>query len=69
MDEFERLNAELKSELSKVVDYTGLFNGLIENNQAAPVTMTEMSVQADKLEDFEKVTIAAQIRPDSLPQA
>ena len=40
-----------------MVDYTGLFNGLIENNQAAPVTMTEMSVQADKVEDLEKVTI------------
>ena len=55
LDEFERLNAELKSELSKVVNYTGLFNGIIENNQASAVTMTETSVQADKDEDLEKV--------------
>jgi len=58
LDEFERLNAELKSELSKVVDYTGLFNGIIENSQASTVTMTETSVQADKQEDLEKVTLA-----------
>jgi hypothetical protein len=56
LEEFVLLNSELKSELSKVVDYNGIFNGIIvgQNEQTTASTMTDISAQVIH-EDTEKV--------------